>query len=112
MVRPLLYHRDLLLCQNFLQIGILRDVAFLEFNGLIVFQEQVIETFVLVVLFFKVEDFFVKFIEKEPWVFNDSSVIGSFEGEKGIELLNETGDEDVFNVWIKNGSTEFFEQVQ
>lgn len=85
MVRPLL--NDCLLLRETGDLNIFRNIAFFELCSLAIVQEEIIETFDLSLV---LQDcyFFVELIKQKPTVFNDCSVICSFERQQGIELLD------------------------
>lgn len=91
---------DWLLAQDLLQVSVFGDVAFLEFYCFVVFEQQVVEAFAVVVFIFESQDFFVEFIEKQTRVLNDGPVIGGFKREQRVELLNQAANKHIFDVLI------------
>ncbi len=100
MVRTLFDSWDWLLAQDLLQVSVFGDVAFLELYCFIVFEQQVVEAFAVVVLIFESQDFFVELIEKQTRVLNDGPVIGGFKREQRVELLNQAANKHIFDVLI------------
>ena len=98
MVRTLFDCWDWLLAQDLLQVSVFGDVAFFEFHCFVVFEQQVVEAFAVVVLIFESQDFFVELIEKETRVLNDGPVIGGLKREERVELLNQAANKHVFDV--------------
>ena len=89
---------DWLLAQNFLQVSVFGDVAFLKLYCFGLFEQQIVQAFAMIVLIFQSENFFVELVQKQTRVLNDGPVIGGFKGEQRVELLNQAANKYIFYV--------------
>jgi hypothetical protein len=97
-VGPLL--QDDFLFRSCWKIEVIGDVALLQFCCLVIMQEEVIETLDLSVIL-ECNYFLIEFIEQQSAILHNSSIVGCFEGEERVELLDQDRNENVSDIWLR-----------
>ena len=88
------------------EVGELREVAFLEFSGLVIVEKQVVEALDLSIVLQR-HYLLIQLIQEQPTVLYDSPVIGGLEGKERVELLYQYRNEHVPHIYMTSSLLNF-----